>query len=49
MASNQDQELLIMLSILVKGKVKVNLSQCLTKHHVMKVYFGSGGIAPRIL
>jgi hypothetical protein len=31
------------------GKVKVKLSLCLTKHHVMKTYWGSGGIAPRIL
>jgi hypothetical protein len=30
-------------------KVKVKLSLCLTKHHVMKAYWGSGGIAPRIL
>jgi hypothetical protein len=30
-------------------KVKVNLSLCLTKHHAMKTYWGSGGIAPRIL
>jgi hypothetical protein len=22
---------------------------CLTKHHAMKAYWGSGGIAPRIL
>jgi hypothetical protein len=29
------------------GKVKVSL--CLTKHHVMKTYWRSGGIAPRIL
>jgi hypothetical protein len=25
------------------------LSLCLTKHHAMKTYCGSGGIAPRIL
>jgi hypothetical protein len=25
------------------------LSLCLTKHHTMKTYWGSGGIAPRIL
>jgi hypothetical protein len=31
----------------VKVKVKVKLSQCLTKHHAMKTYWG-GGIAPRI-
>jgi hypothetical protein len=33
----------------VKVKVKVKLSLCLTKHHAMKAYLGSGGIAPRIL
>jgi hypothetical protein len=32
----------------VKGK-EVKLSLCLTKHHTMKMYWGSGGIAPRIL
>jgi hypothetical protein len=30
-------------------KVKVKLSLCLTKHHVMKMYWVSGSIAPRIL
>jgi len=30
-------------------KVKVNLFLRLTKHHAMKTYRGSGGIAPRIL
>jgi hypothetical protein len=30
-------------------KVKVELSLYLTKHHAMKMYRGSGGIAPRIL
>jgi hypothetical protein len=30
-------------------KVKVKLSLCLTKHHAMKTYWESGGIAPRIL
>jgi hypothetical protein len=30
-------------------KVKVKLSLCLTKHHTMKIYCGSEGIAPRIL
>jgi hypothetical protein len=30
-------------------KVKVKLSLCLTKHHAMKTYWGSGGITPRIL
>jgi hypothetical protein len=29
--------------------VKVSLSLCLTKHDAMKVYWGSGGIAARIL
>jgi hypothetical protein len=28
---------------------KVKLSLCLTKHRAMKTYWGSGGIAPRIL
>jgi hypothetical protein len=27
----------------------VKLSLCLVKHHAMKVYWGSRGIAPRIL
>jgi hypothetical protein len=37
-------------SFRIKGKkVKVKLSLCLTKHHAMKTYWGSGGIAPRIL
>jgi hypothetical protein len=30
-------------------KVKVKTSLCLTKHHAMKAYWGSGGIAPCIL
>jgi hypothetical protein len=30
-------------------KVKVKLSLYLGKHHAMKTYWGSGGIAPRIL
>jgi hypothetical protein len=29
--------------------VKVKLFLCLTKHHAMKTYWGSGGIAPCIL
>jgi hypothetical protein len=33
----------------VKVKIKVNLSLCVTKHHAMKMYWGSGGIAPHIL
>jgi hypothetical protein len=28
--------------------VKVKLSLCLTQHHAMKMYWGSGGIAPHI-
>jgi hypothetical protein len=32
-----------------KSKVKVKLSCDLTKHHAMKAYWESGGIAPRIL
>jgi hypothetical protein len=32
-----------------RQKVKVKLSLCLTQHHAMKTYWGSGGIAPRIL
>jgi hypothetical protein len=32
-----------------KLKVKVKLPLCLTKHHAMKAYWVSGGIAPRIL
>jgi hypothetical protein len=30
-------------------KVKVKLPLCLTKHHTMKAYWRSGGIAPLIL
>jgi hypothetical protein len=30
-------------------KVNVNLSLCLTKHHTIKMYWKSVGIAPRIL
>jgi hypothetical protein len=29
-------------------KLKVKLSLCLNKHHAMKTYWGSEGIAPRI-
>jgi hypothetical protein len=35
--------------IKLKVKLKVKLFLCLTKHHVMKTYWESGGIAPRIL
>jgi hypothetical protein len=31
------------------GIIKVKLFLCLTKHHAMKTYWGSGGIVPRIL
>jgi hypothetical protein len=31
------------------GKVKAKLSLGLSKHHAMKTYWGSEGIAPRIL
>jgi hypothetical protein len=30
-------------------KVKLKFSLCLTKHHAMKTYWGSGDTAPRIL
>jgi hypothetical protein len=33
----------------LRVKVKVKLSQFLTKYHAMKAYWGSGGIVPRIL
>jgi hypothetical protein len=33
----------------IKVKVKINWFLCLTKHHAMKTYWGSRGIAPRIL
>jgi len=29
--------------------VKAKLSLCLTKHHAIRTYWGSGGIAPRVL
>jgi hypothetical protein len=32
-----------------ENKVKLKLSLYLTKHHAMKTYWRSGGIAPRIL
>jgi len=34
---------------LIKGKVKVKLSLCLTKHHTVKTYWVSGCTAPCIL
>jgi hypothetical protein len=36
-------------NLYVCKEVKVKLSLCLTKHHAMKAYCGSGGEAPRIL
>jgi hypothetical protein len=39
----------VVVVVVLKGKGKVNLSLCLTEHHVMKTYWGSGYIAPRIL
>jgi hypothetical protein len=33
----------------VKVKAKVKLSLCLTKHHAMKTYWGSGDITPLAL
>jgi len=33
----------------VDNTYKVKLSLCLTKHHAMKTYWGSGDIAPGIL
>jgi hypothetical protein len=35
--------------ICLEVKVKVKLPLCLTKHHVLKAYWKSGGIAPLIL
>jgi hypothetical protein len=37
------------MPLVKNGKGKVKLSLCLTKHHAMKTYWGSGGIAPRII
>jgi len=39
----------VLILRLGKGKVKVKLSLCLTKHHAMKTYWENRGIAPRIL
>jgi hypothetical protein len=33
----------------VEDKSKLKLSLCLTKHHAMRMYWGSGSIPPRIL
>jgi hypothetical protein len=43
-----NKDITVLLGI-IKVNVKVKLSLCLTKHHAMKTYWGSGGIAPRIL
>jgi hypothetical protein len=34
--------------LILYDKVQVKLSLCLTNHHAMKAYWGSGGIAPHI-
>jgi hypothetical protein len=39
----------VIVKVWEKVKVKVKFSLCLTKHHSVKTYWGSGGIAPRIL
>jgi hypothetical protein len=36
-------------TIYLKILVQVQLSLCLTKHHAMNTYWGSGDTAPRIL
>jgi hypothetical protein len=36
-------------TITYQNYIKVKVSLCLTKHHAMKVYWRSGGIAPLIL
>jgi hypothetical protein len=41
--------MLMMLICWAIVKVKVKLYLCLSKHHAMKTYWGSGVIAPRIL
>jgi hypothetical protein len=40
---------MIGILVIIKLNVKVKLSLCLTKHHAMKTYWTSGGIAPSIL
>jgi hypothetical protein len=35
--------------MIIKVKIKGKVSLCLTKHHAMETYWGSGGIGPRIL
>jgi hypothetical protein len=46
--SNEFIKILIYKTTKVNVKVKVKLSLRLPKHHAMKTYWGSGGIAPRI-
>jgi hypothetical protein len=36
-------------AVWVQNLVNIKLSMCLTKHHAMKTYWGSGSIAPCIL
>jgi hypothetical protein len=43
------QESNLIMNLRWKVKVKGKVSLCLTKHHAMKTYWGSGGLAPRIL
>jgi hypothetical protein len=47
MKSESQAVFIYFTQVKVKGKVKLSL--CLTKHHAMKTYWGSGSIAPRIL
>jgi hypothetical protein len=48
------QDMMMMMMIIsgggeMFGRKEVKLSLCLTRHHAMKAYRGSGGITPRIL
>jgi hypothetical protein len=36
-------------SIFIIRTIKVKVSLCLNEQHAMKTYWGSGGIAPRLL
>jgi hypothetical protein len=49
MASRFFRKLQVKVNLYLNIKEKVKFSLCLTKHHVMKTYRGSGGIAPSIL
>jgi hypothetical protein len=43
-------KIIIIITTTTTTTIKVNVqSLCLTKHHAMKTYCGSGGIAPRVL